>query len=1323
MSAGDLHAEWLGLVEVSGPFVSLPVLQQAFPQGLDQPDAARVAELRRARRELAADDDLHGAWIRWVLAELLELGPVLRDGADVPSGLSYREAGTGASIRPSFAVLDPRDSRARLLVRAEPPPVRTGRSALARQSTVDGWRASPIDRMAALLRATEVPVGLVTDGIEWVLVHARANETTGTCTWNVDYWLEERPTLHAFWSLLSSRRFFAVAADDVLEALFERSGEAQAEVTDQLGRQVRRAVELLVQDLARRESGLRGGLPRDVEPPELYRACVSVAMRLVFLLVAEERRLLPLDDERYARDYAVSTLREQLQLRADRDGEQPLESSGQAWHRLLALFRAVHGGLDHDQLRLPAYGGGLFDPDRYPFLEGRLTGSAWRGDRAAPVRISDRTILHVLDAIQVLRPRGAKATPLALSFAALDVEQIGHVYEGLLDHTAVRTNDAALGLWGKRSKDGDVEPELALGEIEEAAEKGNVALRAYLRGHTKLTAARVEQALDADPDGQRVARLRTSCRNDEKLFERALPYLGLVRDDLRGYPLVFLPGEAYVTDGLDRRSSGTHYTPRAMAEEVVEHALAPLVHTPGPQDDADASTWGLKPVADLLDLKVCDITMGSGAFLVAACRYLAGCVQDAWDQLVDGEWTVFGRLRGEHTTELALPGASDEREQLALRLVAERCLYGVDVNPMAVEMAKASLWLITLAKDRPFSFLDHALRTGDSLLGITDVDQMLTMSIDRRTAERGSRTIWAATAGTEAVLVDVQRLREELATSPADDPAGVARQQRAHGEAQSLTRDLRLVADLIVGADLGFARQASQVLGETADAVSLLLAESSKPDDRSRARTELEGLATGWMSETRLPMRPAPKPFHWPLEFPEVWTSGGFDAIVGNPPFIGNKYWRSRVGAYLQPYTERRLGRRLGKPDLAALFMERMSTMVRRDGASIGVIATQSVTEVDSQKFLARHVYDRMRLTRAKRRVPWPGRAAVTVSLLWLGAHTWAGSYDLDGTSGGPIGSDLRRARKAAEPLVLDTVLAFQGIDNSRGRSLVLPPWHPVAAGFNDESWIRQYVSGEDLLRDGAVSPSQYVMDLTGFAEQDLLRLPDGAQTYLYGVVQPERTPGELTPYRGLAERWWTFWNTRERQLSVVRRSQWCIALPAVAKYTVALRVSSAMAFTNQCLVWADQHDDLHLHLAGPAFDIWAETYGGSFGGGRRMKVKPVARTFPLPTQIIGVSSAEEWQQLLLESARERSVDLTQVLNLVHESSDKSSDITTLRDQMASVAAASLSAYGVDLDGDLGFVELPEGRRWSMPQERREALLDWLLMMNQERSTEVGSTR
>lgn len=134
----------------------------------------------------------------------------------------------------------------------------------------------------------------------------------------------------------------------------------------------------------------------------------------------------------------------------------------------------------------------------------------------------------------------------------------------------------------------------------------------------------------------------------------------------------------------ERRRTGSHYTPRSLTEPIVRHALEPAFERIG----ADA-----KP-DDVLALKVCDPAMGSGAFLVEACRMLAARLVKAW-----AKWPE---------TRPTIPADEDE-ELHARRLVAQRCLYGVDKNPMATDLAKLSLWLATLARDHEFEFVDHAL--------------------------------------------------------------------------------------------------------------------------------------------------------------------------------------------------------------------------------------------------------------------------------------------------------------------------------------------------------------------------------------------------------------------------------------------------------------------------------------------------------------------------------------------------------------------------------------------------------------------------------------
>src|SRR4051794_9675551 len=627
-SVEQQHAEWLSLVETSGPFLTVPTLKRALPNGLDAaPDA--LPRLRLAHAEWQADRSLRGRFVRWVLDEVLGFDGAATEATEADP--AHRVAEHHVTLRPDIVVRDRGldGDPAVLLVHVAP-----DGAALDRPQQGDEWAgASPIDRAAELARASGVPLALVTDGDRWTLVWARLGETTGTCTWRSELWLEEPVTLRAFATLLGSRRFFSLRAEEGLGVLLQQSADKQQEVTDRLGHQVRRAVELLIATLDSEDHNRQGDLLGDLPDDEIYRGAVTVMMRLVFLFVAEERRLLPIDDPLYAETLAATAIRAQLQERADRDGEDVLEKSTAAWHRVLALFRAVHGGIEHDALRLPAYGGGLFDPDRYPFLEGRDAGTAWRTVAAHPLPVDDRTLLHLLDALQTLDQGGKEGARVRLSFRALDVEQIGHVYEGLLDHTAVRITDTAVGLAGK------LEPELTLSALEAWTGEGDGVLDERLAKETGRTAKAIRKLLDTEPDDETRARIRAVCDNDDALVARVLPFHGLLRRDLRGDPEVFLAGSLFVTQALDRRSSGTYYTPRSLAEEVVKHALDPVAYSPGPAEEHDPDRWRLRPATELLDLKVADIAMGSGAFLVASCRYLAARLVEAWASLdSDVEW-------------------------------------------------------------------------------------------------------------------------------------------------------------------------------------------------------------------------------------------------------------------------------------------------------------------------------------------------------------------------------------------------------------------------------------------------------------------------------------------------------------------------------------------------------------------------------------------------------------------------------------------------------------------------------------------------------------
>src|SRR6266508_993955 len=948
------HADWLSLVEISGPFLSMPVLLRAFPQGLDAHDPEVTRSLRLAYEEwadnqqgLRPDPAIHAAWVRFVLRDVLGFtGDLLLTGPAIPEVLKATIAEQGVMLRPDL-LIQRAGSPPRILVQI----VQPGQD-LDKPLKDHRWKASPATRLAELQRATGVRLGLVTNVERWMLVHATAGETAGFISWYTALWLDEPVTLRAFRSLLGVYRAFGVPDGDTLEALLAESAANQQEVTDQLGYQVRQAVEVLVQTLDRIDKDRGRTLLAGVSETMLYEAALTMMMRLVFLFSAEERGLLLLGKPMYDEHYAVSTLRAQLRATADETGEEVLELRHDAWSRLLATFRAVFGGVQHEDLRLPAYGGALFDPDRFPFLEGRAQATSWTETPARPVPVDNRTVLHLLEALQILRisvPGGGPAEPRRLSFRALDIEQIGHVYEGLLDHTAKRTTDPVLGLAGTK----DREPEISLVELErraygtklkgvasatvdmfgngtpDAALRDNKALLEFLREETGRSTSALANGLSKPLEWRDLDALRAACDNDAALVERVKPFAGVLRPDTFGRPVIITSGSIYVTSGTDRRSSGTHYTPRSLTEPIVQHTLDPLVYH-GPAEGLTKEQWTLHPAERILSLQVCDMAMGSGAFLVQACRYLAERLAEAAEARTRG-----GSPDSQLNTLFGLHDA-EERLAWARRLVADRCLYGVDKNPLAVEMAKLSLWLITLQKDRPFSFLDHALRAGDSLLGIAHVDQLLHWSLARDT---GSTTATFLTEPLRRALQRAIALRRKIREIPVLDVRDAERKAAWLHKANEGLELVKLAADLLVAASFHpNPKRRKELSGEFEYRMSLAAeafetirrggAGAPKADgnreELAALRHEADDLLQGRM------------PFHWPLEFPEVFIEEareeapgtqftldgfgkilaplfaeleaqpltqdglGFAAIVGNPPFLGGtRISTSQGDAYL----------------------------------------------------------------------------------------------------------------------------------------------------------------------------------------------------------------------------------------------------------------------------------------------------------------------------------------------------------------------------------------------------------------------------------------
>lgn len=913
------HIEWLNLVEKTGPFLAVEVLAEAFPQGLEKVETWRRQRLRSAYEEWreAVDsedpklDQLHQAWVRLVLEDLLEYdASVLKPHADLGTACEFKEPISGEKLQADFAVLA--GDKPRILIGVYPPDLSLT-SPLAGQP----WAASPLERMSALCRACGAGLGIVTNGENWAVVNAPADGLSSVGTWLARIWQQEPVTLQAFVSLMGVRRCFGTA-DATFDSLLIKSQSHQNEVTDTLGEQVRRAIEVLVQALDQADLAQDRKLLAGIQPAELYEAGLTVMMRLVVLLCAEQRNLLLLGDETYDQFYAVTTLRARL-FKEQRDlTEEVLERRHDAWSRLLAAFRGVYGGIEHDTMRLPPLGGSLFDPDRFPFLEGRAVGTFWRTTPANPLPIDNRTALMLLSALQVLEQKGGARL---LSYEALDVEQIGHVYEGLLERTVKRVPEVTLGLSGSAK---NPSPVATLNELEAEGALGEEQLVALLQERTGRSEKGLLSALKREPDDAAQHRIVIASGGDQKLAGRIGRFGELLREDPWGRLLVYQKDSFIVTLGSGRRETGTHYTPKSLTEPIVQHTLEPLVYV-GPAEGHPKDQWRLKSPAEILSLKVCDMAMGSAAFLVQTCRWLGDRLVEAWEiaERENKTVSVEGVVIETPGTEELLPRDKAERVLIARRLVASRCLYGVDFNPMAVDLAKVSLWLVTMQRNKPFSFLDHALKSGDSLLGVISVREIENFSL-----RTGAWQVTFATANLGKHVEEAAAKRRELQDLPSNDHVQIETKNRLHAEAEAATAKVKAIADCLIALELrGLnGRAYEDQRADEAEKVQQLLKRDA--DDSIRLpQSALQNL-NAYTREQLIGRRP----FHWPLEFPEVFSHGGFDAFVGNPPFLGGKRIGPTLGddyakglSAVFPDTSRNV-------DLCGYFHLRSVSLLRKQG-------------------------------------------------------------------------------------------------------------------------------------------------------------------------------------------------------------------------------------------------------------------------------------------------------------------------------------------------------------------------------------------------------
>lgn len=1327
--------DWLTLVDPDGAFLTTTELAAVFPHGFEPMPADHRTELRARIADLN-DGAADRVELRtWLLETALDWGDQLVGGQAIPATASVRAPEHGVQLRPDLVLLDVDDTnKTRLGVFVWPLGTRLDRRA---DVTVSGdtWPASPIQRAETWCRESGIPLALVTDDDQWSLVWAPRGAPAASCRWRVGDLADERILQSGFVALLGARRFFAVADDETLEKLFERAANAEAEVTKGLGTSVRRSVELLVAAISRDDVASSGAVLDGVASTEVYESAVTVLMRLVFLLFAEERRLLPAEDPLWAESYSVLTLRDDLRTSSVRDGEDALERRSTAWHRLLATFRAVHGGVNHDRLTLPAYGGSLFNPDRFPFLEGRrapdhLTVNdvdlgpapdAVTGPER-PVAIDDRTVLAILDALLTVEVKsGRTKVAQRVSYKALDVEQIGHCYEGLLDHGCAPVDVLAVGLFGPEGN----EPEITITDLEAHLADGPDAMCEWLSDKTLCNkkSSALEQLLVTEPSGVDLARLRVACGHDDDTVARVLPFWGLIRADLRGLPVVLLPGSQFVTQTSTRRNMGAQYTTKALAEEVVQYALEPLVYEPGPQNEADPTKWKLRTPGEILGLRVCDPAVGSGAILTAAGRYLADRLVESVVEYGPGVGPFAGRLAD---LAQALP---EEQVILARREIVDHCLYGVDKNPVAAEMAKLSLWLTTMARERPFTFLDHAIQVGDALLGITDMEQLRWLHLDpsERMGTRGFESVAIDLRLKEAV--ELARRLQELSVITVRD---ATEKQRLHDELRGNLADLSVVADAVVGAALSTAGRVGismeQRLDTQLDRIRAALDLDRPSIERVAALNTLYGVSTGWLRADLPDEEPNSwdrQCLHWPLAFPEVFLEGdlrGFHAVVGNPPFLGGKRISTVNGSAYEAFLKTQLGGAKGAADLSAHFLRRAARVSRPSG-TLGLITTDRISQGDTAELgLKALLLDGMTIYRAWSSETWPGSADVMIARPFLIHGPWSGQRLLDDEICLEISAALRS--NGEDPEVHARVLHGDGLVVSTGtyvygEGFVLSPQQADALLDPDSPErlrLSPYLIASDLTGGVDLASSRLVIDFTDIAREQDLELFPALYRHIQETVKPVRhaLTGQIhQPH------YWKFWDLRPELYAATSSLRSVIVCPRVAQVITFARVDARQIFGDRVVVFASDNVALLSVLQSVVHSTWIDRFRTDMGKAPTYVVGKCFRTFPL----INYSNSVELEAVgaRYEACRatamtDHQVGLTKLQALVSNEGLNTPSIAGLRLAQTALDEATVRAYGwsdIRLDHDFRRGNL--GVRYCASPIAGAEILRRLLNLNHER--------
>lgn len=1302
----EAHKRWLGYLQPDGLVVSAAALvdkghyyQEAQRQRqielIDHLSTAQSYDEETGTVEVTDFKTFAIDFLQWPAQEWM-------DAADLPDSCHILLKESVEVLAPAAALHFPRSQREQLSADQSPYQLLLypsdhpeGEFDKAYETQANTWETTATRRLERLLRETGIPIGLLYSKSALRLVYAPKGENSGHLTFRYADMLSTmgRPILGALELLLGRAMLFLGDARNQLPALLQHSRAMQASVSTALAEQVLESLYELVRGFQAADARVHGDLlrgPMARDPDKVYHGLLTVLLRLVFLLFAEDRGLLP-PSALFNQHYSLHALFERLR-RAAALYHDTMDQRFGAWAQVLSLSRLVHGGCFHGDLRMPARLGHLFDPHRFPFLEGR-------GDDRSDVRdpahsmptVSDGTIYRVLEKLLILQGE-------RLSYRTLDVEQIGSVYQTMIGFTLEIAQGTSIALKPAKSKGAPAFLDL---DALLAAEPGKRAEQLQKTTDHKLTGKAATALKEAQNYDELLAAL------ERKIARAASPEKAP-------------PGSLILQPTDERRRSGSHYTPRALTAPIVKKTLEPIL-----------ARLGEKPTPQqILDLKLCDPAVGSGAFLVESCRQLGDALVAAWLH---------------HGGRPVIPPDEDELLH-ARRLVAQRCLYGVDRNPMATDLAKLSLWLATLAKDHPFTFLDHALRSGDALVGLGK-KQIIAFHWDLNSEQAQQRQL-----GEHRLEKDIERAisfrREILEGGDFLMPEVKAERLK---RADSALDGARRAGDLCIAAFFNGdkPRERAALRERYLDTLIEIAASTSATDlkENFNKTNELKAI----VAQLRRGTPHLVLPFHWEIEFPEVFSreKPGFDGIVGNPPFMGGHLISGANGLNYFGYLTESYAPASHYCDLVAYFFRRAFSLIRSQ-ATMGLVATQTIAQGDTRHGGLRPILKSGgQIYAATKRLPWVGSAVVIVSIVHI-ARGESPTPLLDGRQCNRISAFLMAQGGDDDPERLNangnvfskgSQIYGQGFlfdDEDQKASPVYRMHELVRDCPSCKTRIFPFIGGEEILSAPTAMPRRWAIYLSDIKEEsDLARCQELAKI-VEEKVKPERLRlGDNPVNRPLKKKWWAYQAHRPDFYDAIIGKQRVIAVSEVTSHLVFTFLPTGMIYSHKLILFDLQSFAEFGSMQSRLHEVWVRAFSSLRGDGFNYAASDCFATFPFPlsgeTNVALESAGKAYYEFRAELMMANNEGLTKTYNRFHDREKIDPGIVRLRELHAAMDHAVLAAYGwsdlvetgrttcdfipdyFDEPEEEGGDPIPQGIRYRWPEATRDEVLARLLKLNAER--------